>query len=1212
MPLDARQFPYLLLVTVLILPLALPWGALGSTGDATGPVVENKGAEPLQVDYTVGFMTTPAGLELEIDGIAYETPIEFVWEEGELHMIAAPSPQYDGDRTRYVWSTWSDFGARVHAIVVVGDENYTAFYEIEYLVTLTTDPMALEIVIDGMPYMTPVQFWFTSGASTILAAPAEVYVGNLTRYVFVHWVADPWIPEPLNVTTIVLTVTSPQNLTAVYQLQYSLFYDVPWEMLPTNCEWYDDGTSAYASLDSPYYYASPDVRLVFDHWGGDVSGTNYSQSDPILMDGPKTALTFWTKQYRLTFGGLGPMPGLIVIVDGINYTMPVTFWWDDGSTHTIEVPDQQVTPTTRYKFAGWLNENCFGNPCILIVFLPGTYMPLWTIQYLITVETVPSGLSFSLDSVDHTAPESFWLDEGSAHLLETTSPQSPSAGTTYEWQSWSDGGETAHSITVFAPATYTAYFGTQYEISFIGPAGLAVEVDNVSYTMPFSLWCDEGTSHSVFFPSPQGVDPQIRAGFLYWTDPSFLGNPATLVCDGPKSTSVVVETQYRVDLDTSPMGLNLSVDGIPYTAPVSFWWDADSPHNVYAPDYPPDCWWHHWSDGGEQGHDIVVTGPMTITAHYGTQHEISFLGPADLTVEIDNVSYTMPFSFWCDEGASHFIHFPSPQAVGPQTRVEFLSWTDPGFLGNPAIVVCDGPKSTMVEVETQYMVNITSVPVGLDIEADGVVFITPYSTWWDADTFHYLHAPDHQDFLWHHWSDGGEQGHIIEATGPMTITAYYIYGLKVTITAEPLVPVLEVDGVQCAPPAVFRWEYNTLHTISAPSPQMTPNGTLYFSHWSDGGAQSHTIAVDGTDTYVAYYTGTVHVTIDTLPTFQEILVDGMPYITPRLFYWDIGSVHAVEAHELIAVGQNASLRFSHWSDGGSRSHDIVIEESGAFVAHYDRFYRVGLDTVPSGLNLSVNGTMLTAPAHFWWREGYTVELEAISPQEHNGTRHLFIMWADGYYLPKRTIVVSGAVTYVALYKPQHYLSVIIPPPLVSFGPVSVGAGWYDDGSLATAGLAVPEFEYDSGRRWVFLSWEGDASGTDFRASEPMLMDRPRTALVAWKAQFLLTVESEHGSPTGGGWYDEGSPAAVSIEEEVSIGGHVYRFQGWSGHVSTSSSWLTLRMDSPATLVAHWSEVSEEPAGNMWPILYVATTAALVSVLIVAFYFLRIRPGRRGD
>ncbi len=1092
------------------------------------------GEEVLQVDYTIGFVTVPAGLDLEIDGITYATPIEFVWQEGEFHMIAAPSPQYDGDGTRYVWSTWSDFGARVHTIVVVGDENYTALYETQFRITIDTEPTGLGLMIGGMP--TPVQFWLTSGEVTVVTAPAEVYVGNLTRYVFLHWVADPWIPVPLTDPTIMLTVTSPQNLTAVYQLQYCLFYDVPWwETLPTNCEWFDGGTTAYASLDSPFHYASPDTRLVFDHWGGDASGANYSQSDPILMDGPKTALTFWTKQYRLTFGDPSPMAGFTIIVDGVNYTTPATFWWEQGSTHTIEAPDQQAGPATRYKFAGWFNENCIGNPCILTVFMPGTYIPLWETQYFITVETVPSGLNFSLDSVDHTAPEGFWLDEGSVHLLETTSPQQPTAGTAYDWQSWSDGGGIAHDITVVAPETYTAYFGTQYEISFLGAAGLAVEVDNVSYTMPFSFWCDEGTSHSVFFPSPQAVGPQIQVGFLYWTDPSFLGNPATLVCDGPKSTSVVVETQYRVDLNTSPIGLNLSMDGIPYTAPVSFWWDADSPHYVYAPDYPPDCWWHHWSDGGEQGHDIVVTGPMTITA-------------------------------------------------------------------------------------------------------------------------------------------------------------FYIFGAKITITTEPLVPVVEVDGVQYAPPAVFRWEFNTLHTINAPSPQLTPNGTLYFSHWSDGGAQSHTIVVNETGTHVAYYTGSVKVYVDTMPSPMQVYVDGVLYTTPQLFYWDLGSVHELEALEQQGGGPNEIFWFSHWSDGGDRYHEITIAGSDVYVAYYNRYYRIGVDTVPSGLNISANGTIYSTPASFWWKEGSAHELEAPSPQEHNGTRYHFLMWEDNFYFAKRTVVVSGPRTYVALYKPQHYLSVVIPePPIPIIGPIVIGVGWYEDGSYAAPGLLVPELEYDNGwRKWVFLSWEGDAGGTDYRASEPILMDRSRTALVAWKAQFrvdvdsiphgmtveidgtptetpaslwvdlgdavyllaaeeplapgeryalshwggdgisellevvdagryvaffshqyYLSVESEHGSPTGGGWYDEGSLASVSIETEVSVGGNTYRFQGWSGHVSSNSSQVTVLMDSPALLVAHWSEVSEEPTGDLWPILYVATTAALVSVLIVAFYVLGIRPGRRG-
>ena len=302
------------------------------------------------------------------------------------------------------------------------------------------------------------------------------------------------------------------------------------------------------------------------------------------------------------------------------------------------------------------------------------------------------------------------------------------------------------------------------------------------------------------------------------------------------------------------------------------------------------------------------------------------------------------------------------------------------------------------------------------------------------------------------------------------------------------------------------------------------------------------------------------------------------------------------------------------------------------------------------------------------------------------------MWEDNFYFAKRTVVVGGPRTYIALYKPQHYLSVVIPePPIPPVGPIVIGAGWYEDGSYATPGLLVPELEYDNGwRRWVFLSWEGDAGGTDYRASEPILMDRSRTALVAWKVQFrvdvdsiphgmtveidgtptetpaslwvdlgdavyllagqeplapgerfalshwggdgtsellevvdagryvaffshqyYLSVESEHGSPTGGGWYDEGSLASVSIETEVSVSGSVYRFQGWSGHVSSNSSRVTVLMDSPARLRAHWSEVSEEPDGDIWPVLYVATTAALASVLVATFYLLGIRPGRRG-
>ena len=216
---------------------------------------------------------------------------------------------------------------------------------------------------------------------------------------------------------------------------------------------------------------------------------------------------------------------------------------------------------------------------------------------------------------------------------------------------------------------------------------------------------------------------------------------------------------------------------------------------------------------------------------------------------------------------------------------------------------------------------------------------------------------------------------------------------------------------------------------------MTLNGTLFFSHWSDGGARCHVITANQSATYTAYFTGTVQVTIDTLPTFQEILVDGTPYITPKLFYWDLGSVHTVEAHELIAVGQNASLRFSHWSDGGNRSHTIAIEDSGAFVAHYDKYYRIVVDTVPRGLNISVDGQNVTSLAVFWWKEGSVHRLVPLSPQEFTRPRYIFIMWGDGNYPPHRVLLVREPWTCIAIYKPIRGISVVIPPELGGFSGI---------------------------------------------------------------------------------------------------------------------------------------------------------------------------------
>jgi hypothetical protein len=90
----------------------------------------------------------------------------------------------------------------------------------------------------------------------------------------------------------------------------------------------------------------------------------------------------------------------------------------------------------------------------------------------ITVATNPSGLGITVDGTGYTAPQTFNWIAGSSHSLAVTSPQAGTAGTRYPFANWSDAGAQSHSITVpSSPATYTASFGTEYQLTLNAGTG---------------------------------------------------------------------------------------------------------------------------------------------------------------------------------------------------------------------------------------------------------------------------------------------------------------------------------------------------------------------------------------------------------------------------------------------------------------------------------------------------------------------------------------------------------------------------------------------------------------------------------------------------------------------------------------------------------------------------------------------------------------------
>jgi RHS repeat-associated protein len=124
----------------------------------------------------------------------------------------------------------------------------------------------------------------------------------------------------------------------------------------------------------------------------------------------------------------------------------------------------------------------------------------------VSVGTVPSGQSFSVDGTVYTTPQSFTWTVGSVHILATTSPQG-TGGVLRAFSAWSDGGALSHSVTsAIGASTYTANFSTSYLLSLLSNPAAGGSISPVAGT---------------FYPAGTAVSltatPSTGYAFASWT-----------------------------------------------------------------------------------------------------------------------------------------------------------------------------------------------------------------------------------------------------------------------------------------------------------------------------------------------------------------------------------------------------------------------------------------------------------------------------------------------------------------------------------------------------------------------------------------------------------------------------------------------------------------------------------------------------------------------
>ncbi len=188
----------------------------------------------------------------------------------EVEVTAVPNPGYS-------FLSWSGFG--LFSVFGVGPNplrfavtdpltEYDASFTRSVLTKVTSNPPALNVMVDGKSIITPKNFAWTSGSTHTLQVEAETQPSQsgTQRYVYQSW------SDGGDVTHTVTATAEPATFTAAFKTQYQVL---------TNTSPITGGTLQLEPLqDSGYYDAGTELRILplaagnfkFVNWSGDLSG----------------------------------------------------------------------------------------------------------------------------------------------------------------------------------------------------------------------------------------------------------------------------------------------------------------------------------------------------------------------------------------------------------------------------------------------------------------------------------------------------------------------------------------------------------------------------------------------------------------------------------------------------------------------------------------------------------------------------------------------------------------------------------------------------------------------------------------------------------------------------------------------------------------------------------------------------------------------------
>lgn len=257
-------------------------------------------------------------------------------------------------------------------------------------VTVTSNPIGLQVIVDGATVTTPQVYNWTPGSTHTLEARGPQTLAAL-RYQFGAWSDGGAQAHGLAASAGV----------TVYSVSFVRQASITFAASPTaGGTVVLDPPSAdgfYAAYTNVRARAVPAAGYQFRNWaaapGGSCGGIGGSYINPRVMR-PTTislnCLAVFTQSPMTTI--TSDPPGRTVIVDGTSFVAPVNMVWTVGSTHTISAstPTTPSTAPVRYIFTGW--DDGGANSHSITATAPSTITARFTTQYPLAFPTLPASI----------------------------------------------------------------------------------------------------------------------------------------------------------------------------------------------------------------------------------------------------------------------------------------------------------------------------------------------------------------------------------------------------------------------------------------------------------------------------------------------------------------------------------------------------------------------------------------------------------------------------------------------------------------------------------------------------------------------------------------------------------------------------------------------------------------------------------------------------